>query len=44
MVAEAPGYARMNYSHGGLYWHFTLKDNTLFVFDRVEFSESLYSL
>lgn len=28
MVAEAPGYARMSYENGSIYWHIILKDGS----------------
>jgi hypothetical protein len=32
--AEAPGYGRMDLMSGSIYWHFTLKDNTIEVVNR----------
>jgi hypothetical protein len=37
-IAEAPGYARMSYHTGALYWHVTLKDRSQIRVDRREIS------
>jgi hypothetical protein len=43
-AAEAPGYARMNYENGALYWQITDKDGASGKVDRREISDALFGI
>jgi hypothetical protein len=43
-AAEAPGYARMNYENGALYWQITDRDGAVGKVDRREVSNQLFGI
>jgi hypothetical protein len=43
-VAEAPGYARMSYDTGALYWHYTDKDGGAERVDRRDISDRFFDI
>lgn len=43
-AAEAPGYARMNFENGALYWQIVDKEGSIGVVDRRELSNALFGI
>lgn len=44
IVAEAPGYGRMNYLNGAIYWTILLKDGSMMQVDRRELSSAFLGI
>ncbi len=44
LIAEAPGYGRMSYRDGSMYWFVTLKDGSQFSVNRRELSNTFFVL
>ena len=44
LIAEAPGYGRMSYADGSMYWFITLKDNSQIKVDRREVSDEFFGI